>query len=117
MKARYMPKDGYMGFVDDGKKFGYNECCIELFDKLIKHGVSPAISMDWLFGKDSCKTHVRCQLCRDKHVKEFPVSDYARTKLDLEILVKVLHHDMGVIKRFDLLSLNNLKKEVRNATA
>lgn len=52
-------------FRVNGKKWGYNSCCVDLYDRLRKVRIRPSMFMDYFFGEDAGGVqHVRCPDCR-----------------------------------------------------
>lgn len=55
----------FMDFKVNGWAEGYNDCCIDMFDKLVKIGISAALFTDYFLGEDVPGImHVRCPKCR-----------------------------------------------------
>jgi hypothetical protein len=62
-----MPEENITPWIKDGRRFGYPECCVQMFSHLASHGLPVALVLDYFYGKDSCREYVRCPKCRDKH--------------------------------------------------
>jgi hypothetical protein len=88
-----------------GREYKYPECCIQMYARLIEHGLNPAILMDLFYGPDSCETHIRCWRCRDKHevMPKFPFHKYVNGKDQFRFLIQTLKHNLEVAKKFHLL--------------
>ena len=55
----------YTFHQERGINEGYSLCCIDLYDRLLKIGISPSIFMNYFFGNDVPGVqYVRCPKCR-----------------------------------------------------
>ena len=102
-----MPEEKVTPWVKAGREYGYEECCIQSYNRLCKHGLSPAIVMDYLYGEDSCEEYVRCPDCRDKHeIKpEFNLRKFAWNEKVANQLLGELRVSIRVVSSLGLLPL------------
>ncbi|KKL56276.1 hypothetical protein LCGC14_2247010 [marine sediment metagenome] len=97
--------------VEDGRKYGYPECCIETFHKLIQHDISPALIMDWMYGMDTAENrnkYIRCPSCRE-YGGPFELTNFVTYKSELELLAQHISDYLITIEKFNLLPNQNHK--------